>query len=224
MMKIAMRQRWGTAVRAGHGQLADGACWGAGSRFRQWPASRWWPAPGWPFRCRRPLRRTGLRSSGTSTSITTRQAGTRSRYRWQQLHRLPARRYRPTMAGPGIYRRAAGWRSAGRCGRVRRARRQADRTGQFPGFPARRRHSRGHRRQLGRGSTTAGPGQHAQVRLGLVPGGDGQVMLVRVGHRLGPVAGSDLGEQMVDVRLDGAIADYQPCRDLSVRQAGRDQR
>lgn len=44
-------------------------------------------------------------------------------------------------------------------------------------------------------------------------------MLVGVGHGLGAVTCVDLGEQVVDVALDGAFADYELCGDLRVRQA-----
>src|SRR4051794_13439668 len=44
-------------------------------------------------------------------------------------------------------------------------------------------------------------------------------MLVGVGDRLGSVADSGLGEEMVDVSLDGGFVDEEPFGDLSVGQA-----
>jgi hypothetical protein len=43
-------------------------------------------------------------------------------------------------------------------------------------------------------------------------------------HGLGAIPGADLGEQVVDVRLDGGFADDQRGRDLAAGQPARDQR
>jgi hypothetical protein len=48
------------------------------------------------------------------------------------------------------------------------------------------------------------------------PGSDGEPVRVRVVHGLGAVAGADLGEYVIDVRLDGRLADHQHGCDLAV--------
>jgi hypothetical protein len=54
-----------------------------------------------------------------------------------------------------------------------------------------------------------------------VPGqcgnGSGEPVLVGVGHGLGSVADTGLGEEMIDVALYCGLADHQPVGDLQVR-------
>jgi hypothetical protein len=51
----------------------------------------------------------------------------------------------------------------------------------------------------------------------------GKSVLIGEGDRLGAVACVNLGEQVVDVTLDGALADDEVFGDLTVRHAGGDQ-
>jgi hypothetical protein len=51
----------------------------------------------------------------------------------------------------------------------------------------------------------------------------GKSALIGERNRLGAVAGVNLGEQVVDVTLDGALADDEVFGDLAVRHAGGDQ-
>jgi hypothetical protein len=51
----------------------------------------------------------------------------------------------------------------------------------------------------------------------------GKSALIGEGNRLGAVACVNLGEQVVDVALDGAFADDEVFGDLAVRHAGGDQ-
>ncbi len=48
-------------------------------------------------------------------------------------------------------------------------------------------------------------------------------MLVGEGDRLGAVARVNLGQQVIDVALDGAFADDELCGDLAVRLACGDE-
>ena len=95
----------------------------------------------------------------------------------------------------------------------------------------REQHLAARRKKKRKGMTRPGKGcagRHRRLggRWGLSAGlfpWRGKSALIGEGDRLGAVACVNLGEQVVDVTLDGALADDEVFGDLTVRHAGGDQ-
>jgi hypothetical protein len=70
---------------------------------------------------------------------------------------------------------------------------------------------------------TDGAALYAELALRRTVGQRDESPLIGEGDRLGPVACVNLGEQVIDMALDGAFADDEPFGDLAVRHSCGDQ-